>query len=83
MKAGILEKEDAAIARQQGIKHVSAATNQHETTEELLGAVAAATVSADWVALTSLWEAPTELTFILVPDLLVILCTKQSVPCAW
>jgi hypothetical protein len=39
LKAGILERIDAAIARQRCSKYVSAATNQHTIAEELLEAV--------------------------------------------
>jgi hypothetical protein len=46
MKAGILEQEEAAIARQRQGKHVSAAMNQHTTIEELLKVV------------FSVWSAP-------------------------
>jgi hypothetical protein len=37
LKAGILEQEEEAIARQRGGKHISTATNQYATVEELLG----------------------------------------------
>jgi hypothetical protein len=39
LKPGIVEQEEEAIARQWRCKHVSAATNQHATVEELLEAL--------------------------------------------
>jgi hypothetical protein len=39
LKVGIVEKEEAAIARQRSVKQVSAATNQHLPIEEVLEAV--------------------------------------------
>jgi hypothetical protein len=39
LKAGIVEKIKAAIARQLYGEHVSVAINKHATTEEILGAV--------------------------------------------